>query len=712
MRRALLSVVVALIALSAISAPTALAGHESSPAVDAAGSTSPATPASSGQPPVPGEPAPADAGPAEPVGTDPGATHPRPVEPTSTDPGTDPGSTAPTPTGPATDPGPTEPAPTNPGPVDPSLNDPVPTEPAPPEPPPAAEAPTSEPAPAAEPPTSQAETNSSSGPEDETSPSTPDAGAEDGAPLSTPDERSGGQAAPSTPDVGAEGEAALSTPDVGADSRLDESAPDQPPSEGLEIVAIAHNRNVVFQVVWQIQEGCRTHCYGTSQSQSVIQWSSTTQNAAAVAGGQGTSTGGSSPASAEAHNESITVQFIWQLQIGCVAFCYETSQIQSASQSAETIQTAIAEADLEALAENLSETRQYVWQIQEGCTRECYGVYQSQTTVQGQSTTQSATARAAHETPVTMIVLGPDGVVVLPGWLVALAANQGATIQSIYQRQQAVCLEHCQGDVQLQEAIQQALTSQEAIAIAWVGPEEVEQPPLERGPEQQPPVQAAGQQPPMQQGAGQPPIEQPAGQQPVEQPAGQQPEVEQSAVERPAVEQLFVAQLVVGPPVLGQPAAAAAQMVPIASSVSALARLLHRPSAHATRPERAGAPSRLARRSRSRDESREDASPLTAPAVPPGGGGQLPHARGTSSTDTAFLPIASFPSPDDPSPATPAAHDVETVAPFERDLTLEVMTADDSDKFLVLALVITALALFAALAALGPPRANSRVGAR
>ena len=47
----------------------------------------------------------------------------------------------------------------------------------------------------------------------------------------------------------------------------------------------------------------------------------------------------------------------------------------------------------------------------------------------------------------------PDGVVVLPGWLVALAENHGATIQTLYQYQEAVCVEDCAGDVQLQEAI-------------------------------------------------------------------------------------------------------------------------------------------------------------------------------------------------------------------------------------------------------------------
>ena len=241
-------------------------------------------------------------------------------------------------------------------------------------------------------------------------------------------------------------------------------------------MAISRNRNTVFQVVWQVQQGCRSNCHGTTQSQTASQWSSTTQTATGIARGRELGSPGTSPGAAGAFNESVTVQFVWQLQIGCVAFCYETSQTQSASQWAETIQTAVAEAGHEAWAQNLSETLQYVWQIQEGCRHECHGVSQSQTVGQGQSTSQSSTAEAEIDTPVTTVVFGPDGVVVLPGWLVALAENHGATIQTLYQYQEAVCVEDCAGDVQLQEAIQEALTSQEAIAIAVVGPSDPEEP--------------------------------------------------------------------------------------------------------------------------------------------------------------------------------------------------------------------------------------------
>ena len=304
----------------------------------------------------------------------------------------------------------------------------------------------------------------------EPAPSGPPPAVEAPAPPTPPNTASAREVRTATPSDDAEGPTGLGEPESEAETQ--------------DVGAIAHNRNVVFQVVWQVQEGCQTHCYRTSQSQTVVQWSSTTQTATATAGGDDAATSGS----AEAQNESITIQFVWQLQIGCVAFCYETSQTQSASQWAQTLQEAIAQGELEAWAENLSETLQYVWQIQHGCEQECYGVYQSQTITQGQSTTQTATATTGDD-PLTMIVLGPpDGVVVLPGWLVALAENQGATIQTIYQHQRAVCLEYCDGDVQLQQAIQEALTNQEAVAIAWVGPKPVDDPPSVDPPPDDPPA--------------------------------------------------------------------------------------------------------------------------------------------------------------------------------------------------------------------------------
>jgi hypothetical protein len=80
----------------------------------------------------------------------------------------------------------------------------------------------------------------------------------------------------------------------------------------------------------------------------------------------------------------------------------------------------------------------------------------------------------------------------VPEWLIAYARNIGATIQTVHQYQEALCVEHCTGDVQVQEAVQRAETRQEAVAMAPPPPEEtpVEQPPAEEPPGQGPAPEA------------------------------------------------------------------------------------------------------------------------------------------------------------------------------------------------------------------------------
>jgi hypothetical protein len=388
-----------------------------------------------------------------------------PVQPTSA------GTTAsepPTPTAPApADPASTEADPSGTGPSDAGLTAPVTS---------AAE--TSEPAPTD---VGTSDSGASApGPSDPATsgPVASDLNPDDRAPPAA-DPAAGDSAEPSPPDAPASATPGPTTypetppapepaqDSAGQDLQQQSQASDPPPPDETQLlVAVARNRNLVFQVVWQVQVGCRTYCRGTSQSQSAIQWATTIQSASAAAGSG--EPGTPNAYAAEAYNASITVQFVWQLQIGCVAFCYDTSQTQSALQWAETIQAAIADGNVAALARNLSQTLQYVLQVQQACEYECYGVYQSQTSSQAQATTQSATAKAP--TAVAMLVLGPDGAIVLPGWLVALAENQGATIQTILQYQEALCLNLCDGDTQLQEAIQRALSSQDAVAVALVAP--------------------------------------------------------------------------------------------------------------------------------------------------------------------------------------------------------------------------------------------------
>jgi outer membrane biosynthesis protein TonB len=219
--------------------------------------------------------------------------------------------------------------------------------------------------------------------------------------------------------------------------------PSQPsqPSSGVG----AQNQSTVIQAIVQVQVGCHTYCHGTSQHQSATQGSNTTQDATAVAPQDGSS-------SATATNQSTTIQYVWQTQVGCVAFCWDTDMSQSATQDAATTQTATAVSDSVAQATNVGETLQHVWQVQQGCQVECHGVTASQTVSQHSTTSQSATATAPGE--------GGS----LPDWLVAFAESIGATIQTIYQYEEASCLDHCGEEALAQEATQLAETHQTSTA--------------------------------------------------------------------------------------------------------------------------------------------------------------------------------------------------------------------------------------------------------
>jgi hypothetical protein len=234
------------------------------------------------------------------------------------------------------------------------------------------------------------------------------------------------------------------------------------PAEPPSARATAQNQNQTWQAIFQVQQGCRSHCEGTNQSQSADQYAETIQNATAIGGGTG------APSSATALNQSATGQFIRQVQLGCVAFCYGTRQTQTADQWAQTTQNASALADGKAQAHNVGSVVQQVWQLQVGCETECYGTSQTQSWNQGQSTTQSATATSQTWGPSYPTDLSS----LLPAWLVALAENMGITIQTVWQYQEADCLEYCVGDSQAQDASQRALTSQNERAVAGVPPEE------------------------------------------------------------------------------------------------------------------------------------------------------------------------------------------------------------------------------------------------
>jgi outer membrane biosynthesis protein TonB len=226
----------------------------------------------------------------------------------------------------------------------------------------------------------------------------------------------------------------------------------QPAAEPEPSTTLARNESTVFQVVRQVQHGCQTHCHGTRQTQGATQRSEVSQSATAV--GTETST---------AVNRSRTIQFVWQEQLGCVAFCFDTTQSQAASQESLVTQAATAIADAVANALNLAETTQFVWQYQRRCEVECHGTSSTQSINQRSTITQTAT--------------GFDGPDTFLGWLSTFAENVGATIETILQEQKADCLEHCFGDVLVQEAIQDAAVSQ--TADAGPRPPDVAEPPAD-----------------------------------------------------------------------------------------------------------------------------------------------------------------------------------------------------------------------------------------
>jgi hypothetical protein len=75
-----------------------------------------------------------------------------------------------------------------------------------------------------------------------------------------------------------------------------------------------------------------------------------------------------------------TAQGIWQLQIGCVAFCQETAQYQQAEQWNSTVQALIATpTSVSGTAASMANaTAQLIWQVQIGCLFWCDDATQRQ----------------------------------------------------------------------------------------------------------------------------------------------------------------------------------------------------------------------------------------------------------------------------------------------------------------------------------------------
>src|SRR3954465_4000589 len=94
-------------------------------------------------------------------------------------------------------------------------------------------------------------------------------------------------------------------------------------ADGGAAGATAQNVSITIQLLWQVQQGCALRCVQTSQTQTAVQTATTIQIAAAT-----------DPDAAVAVNTSAVIQLVVQTQLGCVAFCIGTTRVQSASQRA------------------------------------------------------------------------------------------------------------------------------------------------------------------------------------------------------------------------------------------------------------------------------------------------------------------------------------------------------------------------------------------
>jgi hypothetical protein len=143
----------------------------------------------------------------------------------------------------------------------------------------------------------------------------------------------------------------------------------------------AAEQNTVEQLAYQWQDGQSsplTQRQRASQVNNAVQVvdvsASPTADRRAVLGWSGDTTG-------EAVNQS--AQGIWQLQIGCLIFCIETQQYQQAEQSNTTIQilTQPAGSSVATRAALVDLATQLVWQVQIGCLFWCWDATQVQVVV-------------------------------------------------------------------------------------------------------------------------------------------------------------------------------------------------------------------------------------------------------------------------------------------------------------------------------------------
>ena len=150
------------------------------------------------------------------------------------------------------------------------------------------------------------------------------------------------------------------------------------------IPATASQQNVVEQASYQGQ-------YGQGPTLAQMQDSSQASTTVQVGDVSPSSTAGLEAAFADAEAAAVetvnqTEQGIWQLQIGCLIFCEHTQQYQQAEQSNTTIQTVatVSASSSETITSSVNVTTQLIWQVQIGCLFWCF-----ETTLQQTATSQN-----------------------------------------------------------------------------------------------------------------------------------------------------------------------------------------------------------------------------------------------------------------------------------------------------------------------------------
>ena len=137
-----------------------------------------------------------------------------------------------------------------------------------------------------------------------------------------------------------------------------------PPPTGTEL------QSVVDQVTCQLQTG------GPTASGTAVQTASQTSTTVQLIDSSA-STGPQTPAPSAVDQ---TEQQTWQLQIGCLFYCTDTQQLQQAQQTITTVQVLVEPpgSPTSSTTGAGTVTGQVIWQLQIGCLAWCYDATQAQ----------------------------------------------------------------------------------------------------------------------------------------------------------------------------------------------------------------------------------------------------------------------------------------------------------------------------------------------